>query len=105
MSKVERKRRRFTPEFKADIVKLILDGRKSVPDVARQHEIHEAVIYTWVRQAKVDRGEGRPDELTTAEKQELSQLRKEVRELRRERDFLKSAAAYFAQMEKKRGSV
>ena len=72
-------RRRFRPEFKAEIVKLITDARKTVPDVCKAHELFESSVYGWLRQAKVDNGEGRPGEVTTAEKVELTDLRREVR--------------------------
>ena len=89
-------RRKFTKEFKAEVIKLVLDGGRSVPDVCKQHDLSESSVYLWVKQAQVDRGDGRAGALTTAEKEELSQLRREVRELRRERDFLEQATAYFA---------
>ena len=91
-----KKRRKFTKEFKAEVVKLVLDGGRSVPDVCRQHDLSESSVYLWVKQAQVDGGQGRPGELTTEDKEELSRLRREVRELRRERDFLEQATAYFA---------
>ena len=50
----------------------------------------------WVERARADRGKGKPGVLTTAEKEELATLRKEVRQLRLERDILKKAAAFFA---------
>ncbi len=50
----------------------------------------------WVERARADRGKGKPGVLTTAEKEELAALRKEVRQLRLERDILKKAAAFFA---------
>ena len=99
-----KKRRRFKPEFKAEIIRLVLEGRKTVAELCREHDLVESSVYAWVRQAKVDAGHGRPDELTSAEKAELSALRKENRELRRERDFLSQAAAYFAENRKKKGS-
>jgi transposase len=93
-------RRKFTKEFKAEVVKLVLDGGRSVPDVCRQHDLSESSVYLWVKQAQVDRGDGPAGALTSAEKEELSQLRRECRELRRERDFLQQATAYFARAKK-----
>ncbi len=93
---MSKRRRKFTKEFKAEIIKLVLDGGRSVPDVCRQHELSESSVYLWVKQARVDQGQGPPGALTTVERSELAQLRREVRELRRERDFLKQATAYFA---------
>ncbi len=102
VSDMRKKRRLFKPEFKEEIVKLVLEGRRSVVDVSREHDLVEASVYAWVRQAKVDAGKGRPDELTSAEKAELSELRKENRELKRERDFLAQAAAYFAETKRRK---
>ena len=92
----KRKRRKFTKEFKAEVVKLVLDGGRSVPDVCREQELSESSVYLWVKQAQVDRGNGPAGALTTVEKEELTQLRRENRELRRERDFFEQATAYFA---------
>jgi transposase len=92
----ERKRRSFTPEFKAETVRLVLDGGKSIPEVARDLDLTESALRLWVHQAKVDRGQSKPGELTTAEREELQRLRREVKELRIEREILKKAAAFFA---------
>ncbi len=53
-----------------------------------------------MKQSQVDRGKGPPGALTTAEKEELAALRKEVRELREDREILKEAAAFFAKHQK-----
>ena len=91
-----KKRRRFNKEFKAEIAKLVLDGGRSVPDLCREHDLGETSVYGWVKQARVDRGHGPAGAVTSDEKEELSRLRKENRELRRERDFLTQATAFFA---------
>ena len=62
------KRRRFTKEFKAEIVKLVLDGGRSVPEVCGEHGLGETSVYNWVRQAQVDRGQGPKGALTTEDK-------------------------------------
>ena len=98
-----RKRRQYTPEFKAGAVRLVLDEGKSVTDVARDLDLTRSALDGWVRQAKIDAGRGAPGALTTAEKEELSRLRRENRELRMEREILKKAAAFFAK-ESTRGS-
>lgn len=90
------KRKRFTKEFKAEIVKLVLHGGRSVPEVCREHGIGETSVYYWLKQARIDNGQGPAGALTTEEREELSHLRKECRELRRERDFLTQATAFFA---------
>jgi transposase len=92
----KRKRRSFTPEFKAETVRLVLDGGRSIAEVARDLDLTESALRQWVHQAKVDRGQGKPGELTTAEREELQRLRREVKDLRIEREILKKAAAFFA---------
>lgn len=96
----KKKRRKFSKEFKAEAVQLVRESSKSIAQIARDIDVGETSLNNWVRQAKVDRGEGRPGELTTEELEELRRLRKENRELRMERDFLKKTAAYFAEWKK-----
>ena len=91
-----RTRRIFTEEFRAEAVKLVVDEGKSVARVARDLDLTRSVLDRWVRLAKADAGKGPPGALTSAEREELARLRKEVRELRMDRDILKKAAAFFA---------
>ena len=74
----------------------MLQEGKGPAQVARDLDLTETALRAWVRQAQVDAGKGRPGALTTAEKEELSRLRRENRELRIERAILKKAAAFFA---------
>jgi transposase len=83
-------------EFKASAVRLVLDEGKSVSAVARDLDLTASALQEWVNRARADRTKGRSGGLTTAEREELSRLRKEVRELRMERDILKEAAVLFA---------
>jgi transposase len=92
----KRRRRAFTREFKAETVRLVLGGGKSIAEVARNLDLTESALRLWVRQAEIDAGRGRPGELTTEERQELQRLRRENKELRIEREILKKAAAFFA---------
>ena len=92
----KRPRRSFTDEFKAGAIRLVLDEGKTIPQVARDLDLTESSVRNWVERARADRGKGKPGVLTTAEKEELATLRKEVRQLRLERDILKKAAAFFA---------
>jgi transposase len=94
-AKPRRQRRSFTDEFKAGAVKLVLDQGKSVAAVARDLDLTASALQTWVDRARADRSKGKTG-LTTAEREELAKLRKEVRELRMERDILKEAAVIFA---------
>jgi transposase-like protein len=92
----KRKRRAFTKEFKAQAVRLVRDSGKSIGVLARELDLGETVLRTWLRQAEVDAGRGRPGALTTDEREEFTRLRREVRTLRMEREILKKAAAFFA---------
>ena len=91
-----RARRQFTDEFKASAVRLVLDEGKSVSGTARDLDLTESALRKWVEQARADRGTGKPGGLMTAEREELTRLRKEVRVLAEEREILKKAAAFFA---------
>ncbi len=90
-----RARRSFTPEFKADAVKLVRAG-KSPTQVAKDLDLTETALREWVKRADADAGIGSPDVLTTEERQELSRLRRENKTLRMEREILKAAATFFA---------
>jgi transposase len=89
-----RARRTFTAEFKTETVALVRSSGKSISQVCRDLDLTETVVRRWVQQVEIDAGQ-RPG-LTTAEHDELSRLRREVRVLREEREILKKAAAFFA---------
>jgi transposase len=91
-----RPRRSFAAEFKAGAVRLVLDEGKSIAGVARDLDVGETSLRHWVDQAKADRGTGKPGALTSAEREELTRLRRENRVLQEEREILKKAAAFFA---------
>ena len=91
-----RKRRSYMTTEKRDAVQLVRDSGKSVHRVAREIGLSETALRRWVNQAEVDRGNGPGDSLTTGEKDELRKLRRENRQLRTEREFLKKATAFFA---------
>jgi transposase-like protein len=86
----KRKRRAFTTEFKAEAVRLVRESGKSVPTVARELDLTETALRSWVRQAEVDAGRGAPGALTSEEREELGRLRRETRTLRMEREILKN---------------
>ncbi len=90
-----RARRSFTPEFKAEIVELCQQGDRSIGQVARDLDLTETAVREWVRQAERDAGTGGDDGLTSAERQELSALRRENRRLREDVEILKRATAFF----------
>jgi len=92
--KKPRPRRSFAPEFKADIVERCRRGDPTVGQVARDFDLTETAVREWVRQAEVDAGER--DGLTTDERRELAQLRRENRRLQADVELLKRATAFFA---------
>ena len=94
--KQKRPRRNFTDEFKAGAVKLVIEEGKAISQVATELDLTPSSLGKWVEQARADAGRSKRGTLTTAEKEELARLRKEVRELRIERTILKKAAAFFA---------
>jgi transposase len=90
-----RPRRRFDEDFKAQAVRLVLEEGKSVGSVARDLDLTETALREWVKRARADRSKGKTG-LTTAEREELTRLRRENRILQEEREILKKAAAFFA---------
>src|SRR3989442_1215815 len=96
VTKKKRKRRHFTPEYRAEVVRVVRTGGKTAGQVARDLDLTETSVRAWVRQAEIDDGNGPADALTTSERAELATLRRENKTLRLERDILKKATAFFA---------
>lgn len=86
---------RYPAEFKAEVVALCSQPGKTLRGVARQLKLNVSSVRSWVKQARVDASGGALG-LTTAEREELAQLRKENRRLKEERDILEAATAFFA---------
>ena len=93
MEERSRSRRSFTDEFKRDAVALVLDEGRKIIDVATNLGVGEGTLGNWVRQARIDRGERAG--VSTSERQELVELRRENARLRMERDLLKRATAFW----------
>jgi transposase len=93
--KKPRPRRSFTPEFKAEIVELCQRGDRTVGQIAKDFDLTETAVREWLKQAERDAGTG-DGGLTSSEKDELAQLRRENRRLREDVDILKRATAFFA---------
>jgi transposase-like protein len=94
-----RARRSFTKEFKAEAVRLVREGAtvgKSVGKIAKDLDLTETALRAWMKRAEIDEGRGPPGALTTAEREELTRLRRENRVLHMEREILKRAATFFA---------
>jgi transposase len=93
-------RRRFTKEYKAEVVDLIRASDKSVGAICRELDLTETAVRRWLKQSEIDSGGDPSGALTTAEREELSALRKKVRTLEMEREILKKATAFFAKESK-----
>jgi len=90
-------RGKYSPEFREQAVRAVIDGSRPIADVARELGLVAQTLGNWVndyRRKHADENQG--EELTASEKEELARLRKENRELRMEKEFLGKAAAFFA---------
>ncbi len=94
MDQQRRPRRSFTDAYKGEVVELCRTSGRSIAAVARDLDLSETALRRWVTQTEVDAGHR--EGLSTAEREDLARLRKEVRVLREERDILKRATAFFA---------
>ena len=93
MTTEKRKRRKYTEDFKREAVALVTEQGYSVAEAARSLEVGENQIRRWRQKLEQESAEG---ELTATEREELERLRKEIRQLRMEKEILKKASAYFA---------
>ena len=93
----KRKRRYFSPEFKAEAVRLCRVGDRTIAKVARDLDLTTSAVRDWVKAADLEEGKGEVRMVPgSAESSELTELRKRVRQLEMEREILKKAAAFFA---------
>ena len=84
----------YPPEFKAEAVRLVGSSDRSLTRIAKDLGVADQTLRTWVQHAEND--DGVREALAPNEREELRQLRREVRTLRQEREILKKAAAFFA---------
>jgi transposase len=88
-------RRKFTPEFKAEAVELVISSGKPISEIARDLGISDGTLGNWMTAAK-KRGDVKEKPLEIDERARLKELEDEVRRLKMEREILKKAAAWFA---------
>lgn len=88
----KRKRNRFTPEYKAEAVRVMRSSDKPVAEVAKDLGLSEQSLYRWARQLDVDVKADPSGPLMSAEREELARLRRELRQVQQERDFLKNGS-------------
>jgi transposase len=90
-------RQKYTSEFKREAISLVVDQHLSVAEVARRLGISETLLYKWKHQFATQGEQAFPGKgQQTAQEAELARLRREVEQLRMERDILKKATAFFA---------
>ena len=89
-------RRQFTDEFKLEAVRLIGESGRPVAQVARELGISDNVLYRWRTEQRYVESQGGTRQSVRAEQDELTRLKRENETLRKERDFLRRAAAFFA---------
>ena len=95
MSRVGRPSK-YSEEFRADAVALVLTTEVGITQGARDLGVNPETLRNWVKQAKIDRGQGLVGALTTAERLEFTRLRRRVAQLEQERSILVEAAVFFA---------
>ena len=86
---------KYPPEFRERAVRIARESDRPIAAVARDLGMHHETLRIWVRQDEADDG-SRSDRLTTAEREELSALRRENRDLKRSNEILKAASVFFA---------
>ena len=89
----KRPRRKFSDEFKRDAVEIVNSSDKSIAQVARELGIYDSTLGSWVKQDEIDRGVR--DGVSTSEREEVTELRRENARLRMERELLKRAVAFW----------
>ena len=92
----KRTRRKFTAEQRAAAVKIVETSGKPIAQIAREMDLSTTALRNWVKQAETDKAKDPNGPLTSAERAEITRLRRELKRVTMERDFLKRAAAYFA---------
>jgi len=97
---IEAKRRQYTEEFKTEAVRLLQETDKSIAEVARELGINPNLLSRWRREERHAQVRGTTRPALKAEAEELVRLKRELDTVKKERDFLKSAAAYFARERK-----
>ena len=87
--------RKFSPEFREEAARMVVDTSRPIADVARELGINETSLGNWVRDYRKKHAEDEPP-LELSERARLRELERRNREMEMELAFLKKAAAYFA---------
>src|SRR5207248_9859213 len=89
------KRRSFTPEYKEQVARMVVEESQAIPSTAREIGVNEQTLRNWVHGCRRDHAGGEPP-LTVCERARLRELEKEGRELRLEKELVGIGAALFA---------
>ncbi len=92
---MSKQRRSFTPEYKEQVARMVVEESRAIPSTAREIGVNEQTLRNWVNAYRAEHAGDEPP-LTISERARLRELEKEVRELRLEKEFLGKAAAFFA---------
>ena len=90
------RRRKYSPEFKDEAARMVVESSRSIAEVAREIQVNETTLGNWVAKYRAEHAEDEPP-LSMSERARLRELEREVRELRMKSEFLGKAAAFFAQ--------
>jgi len=90
------RRRKFSPEYRDEAVKMVTEGSRPIVEVARELGLNEGTLGNWVSKHRIDHA-GEEPPLSASERARLRELERDNRELRMQSEFLKKAAAFFAQ--------
>ena len=90
-----KQRRSFTPEYKEQVARMVVEESRAIPSTAREIGVNEQTLRNWVDEYRKHHAGDEPP-LTISERARLRELEKDVRELRLEKEFLGKAAAFFA---------
>ncbi len=89
-------RRLFTDEQKAEAVRIVTQSGRPVSQIAQEMGLTASALRQWVKQSQIDHQSDPAGQLTSAERKELIALRRDLKRVQMERDFLKKAATFFA---------
>jgi transposase len=101
----QKSRRTFTDEQKAEAVRIVGQSGKPVSQVAQEMGLTESALCKWVKQARIDRSSDTEGSLTSAERQELNKLRRDLKRVRRSRAFLKKRPSYLGTPQSTRNTL
>ncbi len=88
--------RKFSAEFREEAVKLVTEGSRPIAQVARELGVNEGTLGNWVNAYRRDHADDEPA-LNVSERARLREVERQLRDVKMENEFLKKAAAYFAQ--------